>query len=214
MRSVTFSNLFVFLALIGSTTIGHAQQAEPTTRQAAIEQAQAERVKTLHPYPQNRGERLAARFERVLAGEGTKLHAFLESAYSGGGFALGAGYREFVSAYNTIDVRGSYSIASYKRVEMEFVAPRMFHRRGHLSLIGGWRDATQVGFYGFGTNSSKDNRTNYRFKRPYAGGLLSLRPTRRFLELRGGAEWTRWSQEPGLGSFPSVETAYTPLTLP
>jgi hypothetical protein len=214
MRSLRFSSVFTFLALIGSATVGHAQQAEPTTRQAAIEQAQAERAKTLHTYPVTGAERIAARMERVLAGEGTRLHAFMESAYSGGGFAVGAGYREFVSAYNTVDVRGSYSLANYKRAEVEFVAPRLFHRRGELSLIGGWRDATQVGFYGFGTNTSKDDRTNYRFKRPHAGGLLTLWPTRRFLLLRGGAEWTRWSQEPGLGSFPSVETVYTPATLP
>ena len=32
--------------------------------------------------------------------------------------------------------------------------------------------------------------------------------------LEGGAELSRWSQEPGKGSFPSVETVYTPETLP
>ena len=119
-----------------------------------------------------------------------------------------------MSAYNFVDVRGSYSLANYKRAEVEFVAPRLFHRRGELSLLGGWRDATQVGFYGLGTDTSKDNRTSYRFKRPYASGLLTLWPTRRYLLLRGGVEWTRWSQEPGLGRFPSVETVFTPATLP
>jgi Omp85 superfamily domain len=39
-------------------------------------------------------------------------------------------------------------------------------------------------------------------------------PTRRLLMLRGGAEFTQWSQEPGKGSFPSVETRYTPADLP
>jgi len=209
-----FSRVFTAAALIASAHAAHAQQPEPATRQAAIEQEQAERAKTLHPYPVGRAERYAARAERALAGESTRMHLFLESAYSGGGFALGAGYKQFVSAYNTIDVRGSYSLANYKRLEAEFVAPRMFHRRGELSLIGGWRDATQVGFYGFGINSSKDDRTNYRFKRPYAGGLLTLWPTRRFLRLGGGLEWTRWAQEKGLGSFPSVETIYNPLNLP
>ncbi len=32
--------------------------------------------------------------------------------------------------------------------------------------------------------------------------------------LRGGVEFTQWSQEPGDGSFPSVEEVYTPQTLP
>ena len=73
-------------------------------------------------------------------------------------------------------MRGSYSITSYKRVEAEFVAPRLFNRRGQLSVLGGWREATQVGFYGIGTNTSKDDRTNYLFEQPYGSALLTLWP--------------------------------------
>ncbi len=214
MRCLGLSSLFIFVALTGSAGVALAQQPEPTTRQAVIEQAQAEKLKALRPYVPTKGERLAARIERILTGEGKHLHPFFESAYSGGGFALGAGYAQHVSSYNFVDVRGSYSLSNYKRAEIEFVAPRLFHRRGELSLLGGWRDATQVGFYGLGIDSSKDDRTSYRFKRPYASGLLTLRPTRRNVLLRGGVEWTRWSQEPGLGRFPSVDTVFTPVTLP
>jgi hemolysin activation/secretion protein len=32
--------------------------------------------------------------------------------------------------------------------------------------------------------------------------------------LRGGVEYSRWNQEPGEGSSPSIETIYTPATLP
>ena len=66
-----------------------------------------------------------------------------------------------MSAYNYIDLRGSYSILGYKRAEAEFVAPRLFDRRAHLSVLGGWREATQVGFFGIGTNTSIDDRTNF-----------------------------------------------------
>ncbi len=214
MRCRRFPNLFRLLALVVSVGVGKAQQPEPTTRQGVIEQAQAEKVKDLRPYAANTGERLATRMENVLAGQAKGPHLYFESAYSGGGFAFGAGYKRYVSGYNFIDARGSYSLSDYKRAEIEFVAPRLFHRRGHLSLLGGWRDAPQVGFYGLGTDTSKDDRTNFRFTRPYASGLLTLQPTRRNLLLRGGLEWTRWSQEPGLGRFPSVETVFTPETLP
>jgi hypothetical protein len=214
MRFLRLSSFFTFIVLTASARVTLAQQPEPATRQTAIEQAQAEKVKTLHPYVPNKGEALAARVEATLAGERKYLHPFFESAYAGGGFALGPGYTQYVSAYNFVDARGSYSMANYKRAEIEFVAPRLFHRRGELSLLGGWRDATEVGFYGLGTDTSDDDRTSYRFKRPYASGLLSLRPKRRYLLLRGGLEWTKWSQEPGLGRFPSVDTVYTPATLP
>lgn len=198
----------------GFATAVVAQEAQAPTREAVIEQAQAEKVKTLHPYVRSRPEKILDRFEYVLANGGTSFHPFLDSPYSGGGFAFGAGYMHHVTSYNTIDVRGSYTIAGYKRAEVEFVAPRMFNRRADLKLVGGWREATQVGFYGTGTDTSKDDRTNFDFQQPYASANLTILPTRRNLVLGGGLEWTRWSQRPGFGTFPSVETVYTPATLP
>ncbi len=113
-----------------------------------------------------------------------------------------------------IDVRGSYTFSGYKRMEAEFVAPRLFRRRGALTMLGGWRDATQVSFYGVGTDTSVDARTNFRFTQPYGAVTLAGRPTRRYLVIGGGVEWSQWEQRPGLGSSPSVETVYTADTLP
>jgi hypothetical protein len=191
-----------------------AQSAPAGSRQAAIEQEQASKATNLQPYKPNRVERLFQRFDTIIEGATPQWHPFFDSAYSGGGFTLGLGKATYVSGYNYLDVRGSYSIAGYKRAEAEFVAPRLFNRRGKLSVLGGWREATQVGFYGIGTDTSKDDRTNYLFRQPYGSALLTLFPTRKVLMLRGGAELSRWSQEPGEGTFPSVETKYTPATLP
>jgi hypothetical protein len=191
-----------------------AQAPPASTRQAAIEQEQAAKVSTLSPYVPSKGERIFDRIDALLQGGVLKWHPFFESAYSGGGFTLGMGYQNYVSSYNLLDVRGSYTLSGYKRAEVEFIAPRMFKRRGQLSVLGGWREATQVGFYGIGNDTSKDDRTSYLFQQPYASALLTLFPTRRTFMLRGGAEYSRWSQEPGEGSFPSVETVYTPETLP
>ena len=141
-------------ALAGTATAAHAQEpapAEGATREAVIEQAQAEKDKSLHPYVPTRAEAIMDKAEDILQQGGLSWHPFFDSAYSGGGFTLGAGYKRFVSPYNTIDVRGSYTITGYKRIEAEFIAPRLFNRRGSLSLLGGWREATQVGFYGIGT---------------------------------------------------------------
>ena len=93
-----------------------------------------------------------------------------------------------MSPYNLLDVRGSYTVAGYKRAEAEFVAPRLFHRRGTLSLLGGWREATQVGFYGLGMDTSKDDRTNYRSSSRTRRRRSTFWPTRRLLMLRGGVE--------------------------
>ncbi len=214
MRTVGMWRLFPVMVLTaGLATAAGAQESQAPTREAAIEQAQAEKVKALHPYEPNKAEKFLDEFEKVLSTGGLRWHPFFESAYSGGGFTLGAGYSPFVSSYNRVDVRGSYTIAGYKRAEVEFTAPRMFNRRAALSLLGGWREATQVGFYGIGPNTSKDDRTNYAFQQPYGSATFTIFPTRRTLMLRGGVEWSQWSQEPGQGTFPSVETVYTPATL-
>jgi hypothetical protein len=189
-------------------------QAQAASRQAAIEQEQAAKDQKLHPYAPNKGEQIFDRLDVILAGGQLRWHPFFENAYSGGGFTLGLGHVNYLSAYNYLDVRGSWTISNYKRIEAEFVAPRMFNRRAQLSILGGWREATQVGFYGLGMGTSKDDRTNYLFNQPYLSGLFTIFPNRRNFMLRGGLEYSKWTQEPGEGSFPSVETRYTPATLP
>jgi hypothetical protein len=210
-------------AVLASTGAAAAQEPpsdaeaaaqESPTRQGAIEREQAAKVPTLHPYEITKTEQAFQRVDTIFEGGVIRWHPFFDSAYAGGGFTLGVGHVSYVSAYNFIDVRGSYTFAGYKRVEAEFVAPRLFKRRGRLNVLGGWREATQVGFYGLGTNTSVDDRTNYLFKQPYISALMTVFPTREILMLRGGVEFMQWSQEPGEGTFPSVETVFTPATLP
>jgi len=216
MRIRAGFRLFTLVALaVGTVTSAVAQDTNPSTREAAIEQAQAERVPTLHPYKPGKVEGLMNWADDILVNGVPRWHPYFESADYGGGFTLGAGYAHHVSPYNMIDVRGSYTILGYKRVEAEFTAPRLFHRRGSLSVLGGWREATQSAFYGIGPNTSQDARVNFDFQQPYASGTLTLWPTRRLLMLRGGLELSQWSQRPADGgSFPSVETQFTPATLP
>lgn len=190
----------------------HAQEPEPATRAAAIEQQQADRAKTLHPYVPNKAEKYFDRAEAILS-NGLRWHPYFQNAYSGGGFTVGAGYRTFVSPYNSVDLRGSITVSGYKRLEAEFLAPRLMNRRAVLSVIGGWREATQVGFYGLGNSTDQDNRANYGFTQPYGVAALTVRPTNRMLLLRGSFEASQWNQTPGSGSAPSVEEVYSPATL-
>jgi hypothetical protein len=189
-----------------------AQEPGPSTRTALIEQAQAEKSTHLQPYISNRVEGYLNRIQLRLSGS-LRYYPFFESAYSGGGFTLGAGYRHPVSSYNTVSVRGSITFSGYKRVEGEFIAPRLFDRQADLLVVGGWREATEVGYYGLGTATSQDDRANYGFQQPYGYAILNFRPGRRFVLLRGGVEASQWEQTPGSGSAPSVDEVYTPSTL-
>ena len=199
---------------VEATGVGIVQPAPVSSRQAAIEEEQAAKASTLHPYTSGKVEQVFRRIDTVLEGGTLRWHPFFDSAYNGGGFTLGVGHATYVSAYNYVDLRGSYSMLDYKRAEAEFIAPRLFNRRAQLSVIGGWREATQVGFFGTGTDTSIDDRTNYLFQQPYGSALFTVFPARKVLMLRGGVEFTQWAQKPGEGAFPSVEERYTPATLP
>jgi hypothetical protein len=213
MRSVQVWMIAAVVVLVAGSTSAAAQDTQPETRRAAIEQTQADKAQVLHPYVVGKGERILDKAQDILI-DGLRWYPFFESAYAGGGFPFGLGYKQHVSPYNLIDVRGSYTLSGYKRAEAEFIAPHLFRRRGQLSVLGGWREATEVGFFGIGPDSSKAQRTSYEFEQPYAAATLSFMPTRQYWSFGGGLELTRWSQRPGRGPFPSVETAFTPETLP
>jgi hypothetical protein len=186
----------------------------PGSRTAVIEQAQAAKAATLTPAAPGKAEAYVTRIsDTFLSGE-LHWHAFWQNAYSGGGFTLGAGYLRHVSSYNFVDVRGSVTFSGYKRIETEFIAPELFERRGRLSVLGGWREATAVNFYGLGQNTTPESLTNYGFTQPYLSANLEVLPTRKLLTVMGGIEVSQWNQGAGSGSSPSIEQKYTSATLP
>jgi hypothetical protein len=203
---------------IGAATSALAQTPDqapdPQARQTVVENAAAEKAKVLQPYEVTPAEKIITKIERRFTNQTIRWHPYLQNAYRGGGFAAGAGYMFHTSSYSTLDVRGSYSIRSYKLAEAEFISPRLFDRRGELTVLGGWRDATEVGFYGTGMHTSSSDRANYGFEQPYGSALLTYRPTRRAFLVRGGFEASRWDLKAGEGSFPSVDEVFTPESLP
>ena len=201
----------VMLAVAKASAQDQAPDAD--SRAAVIEQAQAEKATQVHPYVPNKAEAYLNYAEKALS-NGVHLHPFFINSYAGGGFTLGAGYTSYFRSYDTLDVRGSFTPSGYKRLEAEFIAPRLLRRSASLSLLGGWREATQVGFYGTGTNNSSDDRANYGFTQPYGIATFNVRPRRRALFLRTALDISQWQQGAGTGSAPSIEEVYTPDTLP
>jgi hypothetical protein len=200
--------------LVGVVYAHGVSAQDATSRVAAIEEAQEAKAQNLRPAAPGKAEQYVTRISDIFLSGQLHWHPYFQSAYSGGGFTLGAGYTHYVSSYNLLDVRGSITFTGYKRIEAEFMAPELFGRRGTLSVLTGWREATQVGFYGLGMTSTKDDRANYSFKQPRLSTLLEVFPMRRGFLVRGGLEVSKWSQDSGSGSVPSVEDVYTSATLP
>jgi len=103
----------VVVLLTGTASFAVAQEPSTQTRDQAIEQAQADKVKDLHSYAPGKVEALFNRAEEILVNRAPSWHPYFESADYGGGFTLGAGYAHHVSPYNMLDVRGSYTILGY-----------------------------------------------------------------------------------------------------
>ena len=144
---------FVCAVILCVAGIARAQSpaAGDDTRSGRLTAQQQEKSTRLKPYAPRKAEEWVKTLEEQLITGAVHWHPFFQSAYAGGGFTLGAGYLSHVGSYNTLDLRGSYTPSGYIRMEAEYRAPRLFDRRGTLSLLTGWREATQVAFYGVGT---------------------------------------------------------------
>jgi hypothetical protein len=195
-----------------TATDDQAQSAD--SRAATIEQAEAAKSAHLTPAAGGKAEAYVTRISDIFLSGQMHWHAFWQNAYSGGGFTLGAGYTEYVSSYNLLDVRGSITFSGYKRLEAEFLAPQVFGRRGTLSVLGGWREATAVNFYGLGQTTKQEDLVNYGFTQPYLSLNLDVFPMRKLFNIAGGVELSQWKQGAGSGASPSIEQKYTSQTLP
>jgi hypothetical protein len=181
------------------------------SREAEIAAKQAQKAKELKPYVPSKAEKIIADFRREAIEEPSGIFPFLDSPYRGGGFTLGAGFRKFFGDASFWDVKGAYSIKSYKLLEAAMRVPVGLH--GHAGLRVGWIDAPQVAFFGLGIDSPPEARANFRLKETYAEGTLALRPQKWFV-LDGTVAYEDYSTEEGSGSAPSIETIYTPVTAP
>jgi hypothetical protein len=205
------TQIVVGLCLLG-IAVPAAIEAQ-STRAEAIAAEQAEKATQLRPHEPTRAERISAKIHETLSELQSGFYPNVGSVYSGGGFALGPGYRRFYGDRSLWDVRGLYSIRSYKLVELSTDSPGHAQGRLDLSARAAWRDATQVAFYGIGIDSSRDARTNFRMKHGSATGGVRVRPLP-WTMLGGFLSYEDFSLENGRGAAPPVQAAHTPQSAP
>ena len=173
---------------------------------------QARKAAEAKPYEPGAVERWMSTVRRELLEQPSGLYPYFGSVYSGGGFTLGAGYRQFFADRTHWDVKGMYSLKNYKF--LEFSTDSWGYANGRIDLHGrtGWRDATQVAYYGMGIASPNDP-SNFRMKQWYLGGNLQARPVRPVV-LGAAVTYEDYTLEEGEGSTPSIEDSFTPETAP
>jgi len=194
--------------LLGQPAAVSAQDS----RQEEIAAAQAEKAKTLAPYVPSKAEQRILQLQHALFSVPNGLYPYFGSVYRGGGPTAGAGYRQYVGDNTHWDLKGLYSIKNYKLVELTTDSWNLASGRIDLHARTGWRDATQVAYYGLGQNSSKD-RTNFRMKQATVGGTVGARPGGSSV-FGASAAYENYTLESGDGSKPSIEEVFTPATAP
>jgi hypothetical protein len=182
------------------------------TRAAEIAAEQARKATELKLREPSDAERWAVALRREFLLDPSGFYPYFASVYSGGGFTLGAGYRQFFGNNTHWDVKGLYSIKGYKLIELSMDS--WGHAKGRVDVHGrvGWRDATQVAFYGVGLDTPQDG-SNFRMKQTYFAGDVQVRPGG-YTVFGVGAAYEDYSLEEGTGTTPSIEDMFTPDTAP
>jgi hypothetical protein len=175
MSRLPWPVLLVLVLLAPVVARAQSAATAQNSRAANIAAEQAEKAKTVQPYTPNAVERRLVWLKREFLEEPSGVYPYFGSVYPGGGFTLGAGYRQFYGDRTHADVKGLYSLSAYKLIELS--TDSWGHAAGRVDLHGraGWRDATQVAFHGLGMDSPED-RANFRMKQAYLGGDLRARP--------------------------------------
>ena len=183
------------------------------TRAGAIAEEQASKAAHLAPREPPFAEKLVIAARQMMVLEPSGFYPYFDSVYSGGGFTLGAGYRQFTGDRTHWHVAGLYSASSYKLIDTGFTSPG--HWDGRLDWRGsvGWRDATQVAYHGLGIDSPADPGTGFRMQQAYAGGDVTVRP-RQWLLLTTGAAYEDYTLKDPTGGLISVEDTFAPDAAP
>jgi hypothetical protein len=207
------ARLFIGALLPGMLLAQSAPPAEPASREEVIAAEQARKAAQGRPPKRDRAEELVLKGEKMFLVDPSGFFPYFDSVYQGGGVTLGAGYRWFYGDNTFWEVKGLYSFLNYKLIEGATVSKDRMKGRLTLGARLGWRDATQVAYYGVGMQSKPEDRANFRFQETYADGSAVYRPVR-WLPFKGALSYENWNTKEGQGSDPSIETRYTAQTAP
>ncbi len=213
MRSVARIRRYSVWCLLAALGLVPGSLEAQETREAIVAAAQAEKAANLVPYKPGGAEQLLIKVKREFLELPSGFYPVFASVYSGGGFTLGAGYRQFYGDRTFWDVKGLYSISGYKRVEVS--TDSLGHAGGRLDLHlrTGWMDATQVDYFGLGINSPQSTESNFRLKEAYVGAGLNGRAAGPIV-YGAGVAYEDYTTQSGTGTIPSIEDVHTPATAP
>jgi hypothetical protein len=214
LRAVVSRRNICVVAVLSAVSFGVASPgAAQESRTSEIGAKQAEKAQQLQPYQPNFVEKFLLRLEQGRMDPPPVTVSF-ETVYSGGGLTGNVLFRRHYGDRALFYGRAGYSIKQYKLVEVGTRVPDLGRRRRlALSTKLGWRDATEVGFWGVGMATTEAGRANYRFREAY-GEARADYVAAPWLPVSAGVTFEGYELFSGQGRAPSIEDVYTPATAP
>ena len=200
-------------ACIVSATLAAQDPPPAASREETYSLRQAEKARESRPPKRQAAEEIVRRAEMIFLIDPSGFFPAFDSVYQGGGLTLGAGYRGYYGDNTFWQVKGLYSFRNYKLIEGATLSKDPLKGKLILGARVGWRDATQVAYYGLGQQSKPEDRTNFRFQQTYVDGTAEFRP-RKWIPIRGTLAYEFWDTKQSQGEEPSIETRYNAQTAP
>ncbi len=211
-RALVRAVAFALIATAGAGT-RLAAQPPPATRAAVIAAEQAEKAARLTSYQPGKAEGWVRTAQELLLATPSGVYPYFASVWSGGGFTLGAGYRQFYGDDTYWDVKGLYSAKNYQFIEAATRSPALAGGRLDVGAMSGWRRAPQVAYFGLGSTSAHDDRASYGFTQGWVSADVRVRPVPSVI-FSVGSGFEDFTSQEGAGDHPSIEEVYTPETAP
>ena len=177
------------------------------TRAEEIARQQAEKSRQLKPNVPTGMEKTLDRLEQYLTDPNT-FYVTLRAPYPSSGMALGLAYRR-AAGQARFNIGGSYSARGYKLANATLRFPSLADGKLAFDTRARWTDATQVPFYGLGSDTRKIDRVNYGLRMLDLGGRATFKPVP-WYRIGAGVGLQRIKDRAGAGTFPSIGTAGTP----
>jgi outer membrane protein assembly factor BamA len=190
-----------------------AMASAQDSRTAAIAAEQSEKATRLAPRVPSKAEQTIMMLQRSVIEAPSGFYPFFGSVYSGGGFTLGGGYRQFFGDQTWWNIAGLYSAKGYKPIELASTSRGHFADRLLLRARLGWRDATQVAYHGLGIDSPADPGAQFRLQQAYGGGDLVYKPVR-WAVFRASGTYESFTLKEPTSDLAFVDDAYNEATAP
>lgn len=190
---VTRVGMWVAVGLLALA--GRALAQEPATRAEALRLEREAKAERLTPPEPSGLERALVRLEndrlleRVL-NPAVGFYPVLGSVTTGGGFAIGPGYRRSDLFGGQVDLRvsGAGTFERYWMVDATATMPRLAGGLVFADVGAQLYDFPSEEFFGIGADSSREDLVTYGLKNLVVGGGAGVRP-HPWLSVGGRVEW-------------------------